>query len=55
MFAGQQLLGIKHAYMDGLHAAWAIAIASAGVATILSLFSKWRNLKGLNMSGGGAV
>lgn len=52
VFSAQQLPGIQHAYMDGLHAAWAIAIASAGLATMLSLFSKWRNLKGLNMTGG---
>jgi MFS transporter, DHA2 family, glioxin efflux transporter len=52
VFSAQQLPEIQHAYMDGLHAAWAIAIASAGVATIVSLFGKWRNLKGLNMTGG---
>lgn len=52
VFAPQQLQGIKHAYMDGLHAAWAIAIASVGTAMVLSVFSKWRNLKGLNMNGG---
>jgi hypothetical protein len=52
VFSAQQLPEIQHAYMDGLHAACAIAIASAGVATIVSLFGKWRNLKGLNMTGG---
>ncbi len=48
VFSAQQLVGIQHAYIDGLYVGWAIANASAGVATILSLFSKWRNLKGLN-------
>jgi hypothetical protein len=38
--------------MDGLHTAWAIAIASAGVALIVSLASEWRDLKGLNISVG---
>ncbi|PMD38673.1 major facilitator superfamily transporter [Hyaloscypha variabilis F] len=52
VFSAAEMVGIKHAYMDGLHAAWAIAIASAGVALIVSLFSKWRNLKGLNVSVG---
>ena len=52
VFSAAELVGIKHAYMDGLHAAWAIAIASAGVALVVSLFSKWRNLKGLNVSVG---
>lgn len=52
MFSAVQLRGIQHAYMDGLHTAWAIAIASAGFALVVSLFSKWRNLKGLNMTGG---
>ncbi|KAN0110016.1 major facilitator superfamily transporter [Hyaloscypha variabilis] len=52
VFSAAEMVGIKHAYMDGLHAAWAIAIASAGVALIVSLFSKWRNLRGLNVSVG---
>jgi hypothetical protein len=52
LFPAAELLGIQHAYMDGLHTAWAIAIASAGVALIVSLVSKWRNLKGLNISVG---
>jgi MFS transporter, DHA2 family, glioxin efflux transporter len=52
VFSAQQLPEIQHAYMDGLHAAWAISIASGGVAAIVSLFGKWRNLKGLNMTGG---
>lgn len=43
--------GIKLAYMDGLHAAWAIAIGAAGLATVISLGSKWRNLKGANTMG----
>ena len=51
VFSAEQLPAIQHAYMDGLHAAWAIAIASAGLATVLSLFSKWRNLKGMNVIG----
>jgi hypothetical protein len=32
IFSAVEMVGIKHSHMDGLHAAWAIAIASSGVA-----------------------
>lgn len=50
VFSAAQLPGIQHAYMDGLHTAWAIAITCAGMCLVASFFGKWRNIKGLNMS-----
>ena len=51
VFSADQMVGILKAYMDGLHAAYAIAITVAGLATLVSLASKWRNLKGANVAG----
>jgi MFS transporter, DHA2 family, glioxin efflux transporter len=52
VFSAVELRGIQHAYMDGLHISWAIAIACSGGALIVSFFSKWRNLKRENMNTG---
>lgn len=51
VFSEEQMVGVLHAYMDGLRTAYAIAIAAAGVATVVSLGSKWRNLKGVSAVG----
>jgi hypothetical protein len=40
-FSGDTLLGIKKAYVDGLHAAWALSIALWGVAFFCAFLSKW--------------
>ncbi|KAK2625827.1 hypothetical protein QTJ16_005139 [Diplocarpon rosae] len=46
--------GIILSYLQGLKAAYAIAIACSGIAVITSLFSKWTNLKGKVQAGGAA-
>jgi len=46
--------GIVQAYMKGLNVDYAIAIASSGVAVLISFGSKWRNLKGKIQVGGAA-
>ncbi|KAH6712870.1 putative HC-toxin efflux carrier [Leptodontidium sp. 2 PMI_412] len=53
-FAADVVPGIVASYMNGLQAAYAIAIASAGIAVLLSLCSKWTNLKGKVQMGGAA-
>ncbi len=45
------MVAILKAYMDGLQAAYAIAITVAGLATLVSLAVKWRNLKVENVAG----
>lgn len=37
VFPEDQLLAIRKSYLDGLHAAWAMAIAFAGVAVLAGL------------------
>lgn len=54
MFPTSVIPGIINAYMDGLKLAYAIAIAAAGLALLISLASKWRNLKGKVVAGGAA-
>jgi MFS transporter, DHA2 family, glioxin efflux transporter len=51
VFSAEQMVGILEAYMDGLHATFAIAITIAGLATFVSLASEWRNLKAANVAG----
>ena len=53
-FAANDVPGIILAYMDGLKVAYAIAIASAGIAVLVSALSKWKNLKGKVQVGGAA-
>ncbi|CZT41210.1 probable vacuolar basic amino acid transporter 3 [Rhynchosporium secalis] len=53
-FAAGIVPGIVKSYMEGLQAAYAIAIASAGIAVLFSLCGKWTNLKGKVQAGGAA-
>ncbi|KAF4635470.1 hypothetical protein G7Y89_g2615 [Cudoniella acicularis] len=53
-FSPDVVPGVILAYMSGLKVAYAIAIASSGVAVIVSVLSKWRNLKGKVVAGGAA-
>ena len=53
-FAADVVPGIIQAYMDGLRVDYAIAIASSGVAVLVSFAAKWRNLKGKVVPGGAA-
>jgi len=46
--------GIVQAYMDGLRVDYAIAIASSGIAVLISCLSRWKNLKGKIVAGGAA-
>lgn len=46
--------GIVLSYLEGLKAAYAVAIACAGIAALLSLCAKWTNLKGKVQAGGAA-
>ena len=54
VFTANDVPGIILAYMDGLKVAYAIAIACAGVAVLVSAASKWKNLKGKVQMGGAA-
>ena len=45
VFAADVIPGVLRSYLSGLHAAFAIAIVAAGLATIVSFFSKWRSIK----------
>jgi len=51
VFSADQMVGILHAYMDGLQAAYAIAITVMGLATLASLAFRWQSLKGMNVVG----
>ena len=53
-FAPDEVAGIILSYMDGLKVSYAIAIAAAGVATLISGLCKWTNLKGKIQMGGAA-
>ncbi|KAH6682863.1 putative HC-toxin efflux carrier [Halenospora varia] len=54
VFEANVVPGIVASYMSGLKVAYAIAIASSGVAVVVSVFSKWINLKGKVVVGGAA-
>jgi MFS transporter, DHA2 family, glioxin efflux transporter len=47
VFSSVALPGILRSYMDGLRAAYAIAIVSAGLATTFALLMPRHSLKGL--------
>lgn len=44
-FAGDQLLAIRESYLDGLRAAWAMAIAFAGIALLTGLTLGFNKIK----------
>lgn len=48
-FPADVIPGLLRSYLSGIHAAFAIALISAGIATIISFFSKWRNIKGVKV------
>ena len=52
VFDSADLPGILVAYMDGLRVTYALAIALAGVGTIVALFSEWKSIKGKALTGG---
>ena len=54
VFSPEVLPGILVAYMAGLRDAYAIAIAMAGMAFIISFFTGWKSLKGKVQAGGAA-
>ena len=44
-FSADQIPGVLNSYLSGLHAAFALTIVAAGLATISSFFSEWRTIK----------
>ncbi|BCS21540.1 MDR family MFS transporter [Aspergillus puulaauensis] len=55
VFTPEQVPGIIQAEMDGVHVAFALAIACAGIAALATLGAQRTNLKGKGPSVGGAV
>jgi uncharacterized membrane protein YidH (DUF202 family) len=53
-FAKDIVPGVVQAYMDGLKVDYAVAIASSGIAVLVSGLSRWRNLK-VKVNAGGAA
>jgi hypothetical protein len=51
VFPPEQIPGIMDSYMGGLKVAYAVAIASSGIAVLVGLASPWRNLKGKSIVG----
>ncbi|KAK1989231.1 major facilitator superfamily transporter [Colletotrichum cereale] len=50
-FPAEAVPGVIQAYMDGLKVAFALAVAGAGVAFLVSLGSRWSKLNTKNVSG----
>jgi MFS transporter, DHA2 family, glioxin efflux transporter len=44
VFTADQLPGVLVAYMAGINAVFAVAVAMVGISVILSLFNKWKRL-----------
>ncbi|GAM35599.1 hypothetical protein TCE0_017r04052 [Talaromyces pinophilus] len=44
VFPGDQITGVLLAYMEGIRAAFAVGIAMAGMAFLISLFGKWNRI-----------
>lgn len=44
-FSADQIPGVLNSYLSGLHAAFALTIVAAGLATISAFFSEWRTIK----------
>lgn len=51
VFDATEIPFVIQAYMDGLKVAFALVIASAGIALIVSLGSKWKRLNTENLTG----
>ncbi|MCJ1261808.1 hypothetical protein MMC22_001676 [Lobaria immixta] len=45
VFPADVIPGLLRSYLSGIHAAFAVALVSAGIATIVSFSSKWRTIK----------
>lgn len=41
VYSGEVLRGVRLAYLDGLHAAWALGIAAFGLTFFWALLPKW--------------
>jgi hypothetical protein len=54
VFPPEDIPGIVDSYMGGLKVAYAVAIAATGISVLISLASKWRNLKGKVVVGAAA-
>lgn len=44
-FSADQIPGVLNSYLSGLHAAFALAIVAAGLATIAGFLSEWKTIK----------
>jgi MFS transporter, DHA2 family, glioxin efflux transporter len=44
VFPSDQITGVLLAYMEGIRAAFAVGIAMAGMAFLISLFGKWNRI-----------
>lgn len=53
-FPADVVPGIILSYLDGLKVAYALSIALGGMAVVISLASKWKNIKGSDTMGGAA-
>lgn len=54
-FSPEDLPSVLIGYMAGLKVAFAISIAGAGVAFVVSCFSRWQRLNPKDIQGGGAA
>ena len=43
-FSGATLIAVRELYLDGVHTACALAIASAGIAALMSLAGEWKKI-----------
>ena len=40
-YQGEDLIGVRQAYLDGLHGSWALGIAAFGITFLWALLAKW--------------
>lgn len=43
-FSGSTLAAVLRAYLDGLHSAYALAVAAMGVAAVISFAAEWKKI-----------
>ncbi|KAI1758250.1 putative gliotoxin efflux pump [Xylaria castorea] len=55
VFTGDQLPAIRESYLDGLHAAWALAIAFAGIALLTGLTLGFKRIEKLPQDGDAVI